>query len=42
MAKVLDCGLEVNEFELQSFYYFHFRFNALGEDINPFILPAMF
>ena len=27
MAKMLDCSLEVNEFKLQSCYYFHFHTN---------------
>ena len=25
MGKVLDCGLEVSEFEIQSHYYVHFQ-----------------
>ena len=29
MAKVLDGGLEVSEFELQSRYYVHFQTNTL-------------
>ena len=35
MAKVLDCSLEVSEFELQSRYYVHFRINTLGKGIEP-------
>ena len=31
MAKELDCGFEVSEFELQSCYYVHFRTNTLGK-----------
>ena len=34
MVKVLDCGIVVSEFELQSHYYVHFQTNTL-------ILPAM-
>ncbi len=39
-AKVLDCGQEVNEFELQSLYYVHFWTNILGKGMNPLIPPA--
>ena len=31
MAKVLDCGVKVSEFKLQSHYYIHFQTNTLGE-----------
>ena len=41
MAKAMDCGIVVNEFELQLRYYVHFRMNTLGKGMNPFILPAM-
>ena len=41
MAKVLDCGLDVSEFELQSQYYVHFRTNTLGKGISRFISSAM-
>ena len=34
MDNVLDCSLEVNEFELQLRYYFHFRTNTLRKDMN--------
>ena len=37
MAKVLDCGLEMNEFKLQSHYYVHIQVNTLGKGMNPFI-----
>ena len=37
MTKALDCGLEVNESELQSHYYIHFRINTIGKLMNPFI-----
>ena len=41
MTKVLDCGLEVNEFKLQLCYYIHFWTNTLGKGMNPLISPAM-
>ena len=41
MVKVLDCGIVVREFVLQSGYYVHFRANTLGKGINPLIPPAM-
>ena len=41
MAKVLDCGLEVHEFELQLRYYVHFRTNSPGKNMNPVMSPAM-
>ena len=44
MAKVLDCGLQVSEFELQSHCHVHIRTNALEEmyePLPPLILPAM-
>ena len=34
MANVLDCDIVVSEFEIQSLYYFHFRINTHGKDIN--------
>ena len=37
----LDCGIVVNEFELQSRNYIHFRTNTLGKGMDPFILPAI-
>ena len=39
MAKMLDCGLEVREFELQPSYYIHFRTNTLRKRWNPLIYP---
>ena len=33
MAKVLDCGLDVNEIELQSLNNAHFRTNTLGKGV---------
>ena len=41
MVKVLDCGIVVCEFELQSRYYVHFRTNTLGKGMYPLILPEM-
>ena len=35
MVKVMDCGIIVSEFVLQSRYYIHFRANTLGKDMNP-------
>ena len=34
-AKVLDCGLKVNECKLQLYYYIHFWTNSLGKSMNP-------
>ena len=34
VAKVLDCGLEVNEFKLKSGSYVHFQTNTLGKGMN--------
>ena len=36
MAKVLDCSLEISNFELQSCYYVPFRLIILGEVKLPF------
>ena len=41
MAKVINCGIVVSEFILQSCYYVHFRANIFGKGMNPLILPAM-
>ena len=41
MVKVMDCGIVVREFVLQSRYYVHFQANTLGKGMNPLILPAM-
>ena len=41
MVKAMDCGIVVSGFVLQSRYYFHFRANTLGKDMNPLILPSM-
>ncbi len=32
---MLDCGLEVRKFELQSRYYDHFRINTYGKVVEP-------
>ena len=37
MVKSLDCGIVVNEFELQLHYYVHFRTNTLGKDMRFFL-----
>ena len=34
MAQMLDCGLEVSEFELESRYYLRFWINMLGKEMN--------
>ena len=34
MTKVLNCSLEVSEFEIQSRYYVHFRTNTFGKGIE--------
>ena len=41
MTKVLDCSLEVNEFELKSSYYIHFWANTIRKGMKPFISPPM-
>ena len=41
MVKVLDCGIVVSKFELQSRYDVHSRTNTLGKGMNLLILPAM-
>ena len=40
-VKVMDCGIIVSEFVLETRYYVHFRANTLGKGMNPLILPAM-
>ena len=37
IAKVMERELEVREFELQSFFYFHFQTNTFGKIMNPLI-----
>ena len=41
MVRVLDCGIVVSEFELQSRYYVQFRTYSFGKGMNPLILPTM-
>ena len=41
MVKVLDRGIVVSEFELQSRYFVHFQTNTLEKGMKPFALPAM-
>ena len=41
VVNLLDCDIEVSEFELQSRNYAHFRTNTPHKGINPFIPPAM-
>ena len=41
MVKVLEYGIVVREFELQSRYYVHFRTNTLRKGMCPLILPSM-
>ena len=39
-VKILVCSLDVNKFELESYFHFHFWTNNLRKGINIFILPA--
>ena len=41
MVKVMDCGIVVSEFVLQSRYYIHFWANTVGKGMKPPILPVM-
>ena len=41
MFKVLDCALEVKEFELQSCNYSHFGTNTFGNGMETLILLAI-
>ena len=41
MVKVMDYGIVVSEFVLQSRYYVHFRVNTIGKGMTPLILQAM-
>ena len=38
---LMDCGIVVSEFVLQSRYYVQFWANTLGKGMNPLILPAI-
>ena len=40
IAKVLDLGTGVSEFELQSCYYIYFQTNSLGKRMTPFYSPS--
>ena len=40
-ANMLNCNIDVNEFELQSCYYVHFWTNTLGEKYEPPYLPGI-
>ena len=40
MVKVMDWGIVVSEFVLQSRYYVHFRANTLGKGMNPPYPPS--
>ena len=40
IVKALDCDLNVSEFELQSFFYVHFRTNTLEKSMN-LLIPAV-
>ena len=41
MVKVMDCGIAVRKFELQSLYYVYFRTNTLEKGMNSLIVQAM-
>ena len=41
MVKMLNCGIIVSKFKLQSHYYVTFQTNTLRKRMNPLILPAM-
>ncbi len=40
VANVLNYGLEVSKFELQSYYYIYCRTNTLGKAMKLLIIPA--
>ena len=40
VANMLNCGLKVSEFELQSRYYIHIQTNILEKGMNSFISAA--
>ena len=40
MPKLLDCDLEVREFEFQSRYYVHFKTRIHGKGINTLTPPT--
>ena len=41
MANMLDCNIEINEFEPQLHYCIHFQINTFGKGMNLLIPPAM-
>ena len=41
MAKVLEFGIVVSEFEPHSHYYIHFLMNTHEKDMNPLINSAI-
>ena len=41
MVKVMDCGIVISEFELQSRYNINFRTNTHGKGMKPLNLPAI-
>ena len=41
MGKMLDCGHEVNGFEVQLGYNIYFRTNTFRKGMNPFIIQVM-
>ena len=41
MVKVMDSGMVVSKFKLQSRYYVHFWTNTLRKGMNSLTLPAM-
>ena len=40
MAKVMDCDIEITEFELQLHNYVHFQINNFGKGIKPPYFPS--
>ena len=41
MVKLMDCGIVVSEFEIQSNSYVHFQANTIEKSINNIIPPSM-
>ena len=35
MVKVMDCSLEISEYQLDLYYHVHFRINNLVKDMTP-------
>ena len=40
-VKVLDCNLEVNEYEIQLHDFVHFRTYTFGKGLKPILTPSM-